>query len=247
MDPERPLSAGVPWWKEYLMPFVPRRGIQHGVHSSRSAAIYIVPLVVFVLGTIGGNYAMLSNENFFENLLEKTVRKARTSAERERMEAVSKSTIMVLRNPVTRGLLSMEHSLVSLRTLATFTLGGWLVLGSLSGRWEKSFDYWRAVSISSSVLVLGIGVHILMKLVLVEEGAGFSVSLFLTACDSSDPAYFILSRSNAFVLWFFWIVALRVSRLFEETPFHILLIFGLIWLAILLASFLLKTEAQVLF
>lgn len=240
-------KAGVRWWEQYLTPFVTQRNLKREIHPSRSVAVFAVPLFVFALVSFGGSYALLSNENFFDHLLEKAVLRARTSAERERLETVSKSTVLVLRNPLTRGFLSAEHFFVSLRTLALSVLGGWLVLGCLAGRWEKSSGYWKAVSVSTSVLVLGIGVHLLMKLVLIDEEAGFSVSLFLKALDSSDAVYFVLSRSNGFVLWFFWIVSLRVSGLFEERPFQILLIFGLIWLAVLLASFLLKTQAQVLF
>lgn len=204
------------WWQQYFRPFFRRSNIYLQLPPKPTFLAYLLPLTIFALTVFACVYWLYSNEYFIEHTLSKAEINAKTIEARERIEHTREGMSYILKNPAFRLLLSAEYIFTVVKSLLSFLFFTWLLLSALSGKWQTFLSFWLLSSSSLSMLTIGVFVNSVLKIVLLREVVAVGPLLFFNSYELADEYIAILAQFDFFLIWYFGLLSLRLSSLYQE-------------------------------
>lgn len=229
-----PTRSEPDWWQQYFRPFFKRSDILLQLPPKPTLFAYILPLILFAFAVFVCVYWLYSNDYFIEQILARAEVGAKTMEEKERVERTREGMSYILKNPAFRLLLSAEYTFTVVKSLLLFLFFVWLLLSTLSSRWQNFLSFWLVSSSSLSVLTIGILVNSVLKVALLREVATVGPLLLLDSHGFTSEYVAIIAQFDVFLIWYFSLLSFKLSSLYEEKPLTVFVICISCWTIITL-------------
>lgn len=209
---DHPLS----WWEQYLLLFLQPRSVCTRPQVSPTVSSIFIPILVYLTIAFWCIYLVWSNSNLVDEFYSRLAFEAHTESERRAAEQAREGLEIALQYPWTTALIAVGGVVGSLGSFFVLAFSAWLIVSMITSKWELLFPYLHVVSVSSSILSLGVVVNFVLKMVLVRLNVVLGPALLLQRFDYSDALHFAATRFDAFSVWYLGIVSLWLARLYGE-------------------------------
>jgi hypothetical protein len=180
-------------------------------------SVYVlVPLTIFAISSFISNYAVIANDVFVQQILDRTVSKADTPEKRRAAESARESVEVALRSPGVRILITLKGMLISIWSLLSFVLLFALIFVPFVDKQGLLGIYFREALSLTIILSLGFAVNVGLKFVSTDHRMTLGPALAADLSGDSNPIIFLVQRFDFFTLWYLTNLSIRISRFAEE-------------------------------
>jgi hypothetical protein len=207
-------------WLKYLKEYkegVVNPCIRFLLHSGHTGSYRsLLSVFIFLLTSFACNYAVIGNDSFVEQLIDRAVSKARTPEERIKAESARETLENTLGSPGVRMLVCTIATLLSVWSLFLIVSLQGAVFSVLLENPDFLKNYLRELFSASLILSFGFATNTILKYIYIDHRITLGWWIILDLSDDRDPVIYLLKRLDFISLLYLVTLSVRISQIFKQ-------------------------------
>jgi hypothetical protein len=198
---------------------------------------------MFFTATAGCTYLLLHDERLVVEYLDQIIGEPPEGLTAQRLEAVREATLVALRSPGMKTILSVRAGGLVLLNVISYCV----ILSVIVGLVRKSLGMFRTAILlgtgATAILTLGAVINLLVRVGLQDLDAVAGVRPLIGRCVEGSVGCYVAKLVDVFTVWYLTVVGLGLSAIGKMNPIKVVLLVFSTWAVFVLCSFLTDTGA----